>query len=117
MDAQAIRALRTLRAFDQHVTAPLHGFDDTAAYYTAASSLGYLGRIAMPTLCISSVDDPFFPAEAVERARAARSPQVSFLVPSWGGHTGFVAGRWPWRPIYWAEERALAWLSAQGSME
>ena len=115
LDARAIRSLRTLRAFDRWVTAPLHGFRDTDHYYAAASSLGQLGRIARPTLCISSTDDPFFPAEAVARARAAGSPQVTFQVSAWGGHTGFVAGRWPWRPVYWAEERALAWLAAQGS--
>ena len=38
-----------------------------------ASSLGYLSRIAVPTLCISSEDDPFYPAESVARARAAAS--------------------------------------------
>ena len=28
----------------------------------------------------------------------------------WGGHAAFIAGRWPWRPLYWAEERAIEWL-------
>jgi predicted alpha/beta-fold hydrolase len=37
---------------------------------------------------------------------------VTFEITDWGGHTGFVAGPWPWRPIYWAEERAIAWLDA-----
>jgi predicted alpha/beta-fold hydrolase len=112
LNAERIRTLRTLREFDQHVTAPLHGFPSTEDYYVTASSLRYLARITVPTLCISSTDDPFFPAEAVERAREASSSEVTFAVPTWGGHTGFVAGRWPWRPIYWAEERSLAWLQA-----
>ena len=112
LDARRIRQLRTLREFDRYVTAPLHGFPSAQDYYRAASSLGTLGRIGVPTLCISSADDPFFPAEAVERARAASSRAVRFEVPTWGGHTGFVAGRWPWRPLYWAEERSLAWLQA-----
>jgi predicted alpha/beta-fold hydrolase len=115
LDAGRLRSLRTLREFDQCVTAPLHGFPSADDYYASASSLGYLPRIAVPTLCLSSADDPFFPADAVARARAAASPDVAFEVTPWGGHTGFVAGRWPWRPVYWAEERAVAWLEAHAS--
>ena len=42
-------------------------------YYARSSSLAYLSRITVPTLCISSEDDPFCPAESVARARAAAS--------------------------------------------
>ncbi|HVV52079.1 MAG TPA: alpha/beta fold hydrolase [Polyangia bacterium] len=110
LDAARISAARTFAEFDEQVTAPLHGFASAADYYQQASSLGYLGRIAVPTLCISAEDDPFCPAEAVARARAAAAPAVTFKVTRWGGHTGFVAGRWPWRPRYWAEELTVDWL-------
>jgi uncharacterized protein len=112
VDAGRIRAARTFREFDDCLTAPLHGFADASDYYARASSIDTLARIAVPTLCVSSEDDPLFPAEAVARARdAARAnPAVTFAVTPWGGHTGFVGGRWPWRPYYWAEEAALAWL-------
>jgi uncharacterized protein len=113
LDAQRIRSLRTLTEFDQQVTAPLHGFPNLKDYYAQASALPYLARVGVPTLCISSTDDPFFPAESLAQARAVASPDVTFEITAWGGHTGFVAGRWPWRPIYWAEERALAWLKAE----
>ena len=88
----------------------MHGFTSAEDYYSRSSSLGYLQRIAVPTLCISSEDDPFYPREAVERARAVGSPAVTFEVTPWGGHTGFVSGPWPWRPRYWAEERVVDWL-------
>ena len=48
------------------------------------------------------------------RAIAAASPLVSFDITKRGGHVGFVAGRWPHRPVYWAEERATAWLADAG---
>ena len=64
----------------------------------------------MPTLCVSSHDDPFFPANAVAEAAAAASPSVKFVVSPKGGHVGFVAGRWPFRPVYWAEELVTNWL-------
>ncbi len=98
LDAQRIRALRTLSEFDAQVTAPLHGFPSAEDYYARASALRYLPRVAVPTLCISSTDDPFFPADALAQAHAAASPHVTFEITPWGGHTGFVTGRWPWRP-------------------
>jgi predicted alpha/beta-fold hydrolase len=111
LDADRIRGARTFAAFDRHVTAPLHGFTSAEDYYARASSLPYLGRIRVPTLCISSEDDPFFPREALAPARGAASPDVRFEVTPWGGHTGFVSGPWPWRPRYWAEEATVAWLA------
>ena len=110
LDAVRIGAARTVAEFDERVTAPMHGFTSAEDYYQRSSSLGYLPRIAVPTLCISSEDDPFYPPEAIERARAAGSRAVTFEVTPWGGHTGFVSGPWPWRPRYWAEERVVDWL-------
>jgi predicted alpha/beta-fold hydrolase len=111
LDATRIRRLRSLSEFDAAVTAPLHGFPSAADYHARVSCIGYLSRVAVPTLCISSADDPFYPATAVAQARAASSRDVAFEVTRNGGHTGFVAGPWPWRPRYWAEERAMQWLA------
>ncbi|HVT08502.1 MAG TPA: alpha/beta fold hydrolase [Polyangia bacterium] len=111
LDVARIRAARTFAEFDRCVTAPLHGFASAEDYYDRASAIRYLPRVATPTLCISAEDDPFFPRDGVARARQAASPSVRFQVTSWGGHTGFVGGRWPWRPHYWAEEMAVSWLA------
>jgi predicted alpha/beta-fold hydrolase len=112
LDAALVRGARTFAEFDRCVTAPLHGFASAEDYYERASAIRYLPRVATPTLCISAEDDPFFPRDGLARARAAAPPSVRFQVTAWGGHTGFVAGRWPWRPHYWAEEMAVAWLAA-----
>ena len=77
-----------------------------------SSSLPYLSRIDIPTLCISAADDPLIPGESAERARQLASPKVTFVLTQEGGHAGFVTGPWPWRPVYWAEEKALDWLAA-----
>ncbi len=110
VDADRVRRARTFREFDECVTAPLHGFSGADDYYTRASSLPFLARIAVPTLCLSSEDDPLIPGETAHWAREAASPEVTFEITSWGGHTGFVSGSWPWRPSYWAEDRAIDWL-------
>ena len=116
LDAARVRRARTIRAFDDCVTAPLHGFAGADDYYARASALPFLPHIRVPTLCISAEDDPFYPREAIPPARAAASERVTFAVTSWGGHTGFVSGRWPWRPVYWAEESALSWIGAHAAV-
>jgi hypothetical protein len=115
IDPDRVRRARTFGEFDECLTAPLHGFTGADDYYRRSSAQPFLARIAVPTLCLSSEDDPFFPGPAVHAARAASSPAVTFDITSWGGHTGFVSGPWPWRPSYWAEDRAIDWLRAHAA--
>lgn len=110
IDVEASRRARTLREFDDAANAPLHGFRDAADYYEKASSLGFLGRIRAPTLCVSAEDDPFLPAEVLPRARAAASPSVELVTTRAGGHIGFVGGGLPGKARYWAEALAVGWL-------
>ncbi|MES1204988.1 MAG: alpha/beta fold hydrolase [Pseudomonadota bacterium] len=114
LDVRRIHAARTLRDFDECVTVPLHGFASADDYYARSSALAFLPCIRVPTLCISSIDDPLYPEAALSRARAAASSSLTFTVTPWGGHVGFVSGLWPWRPVYWAEEQAVDWLAQKG---
>jgi predicted alpha/beta-fold hydrolase len=116
IDAARVRAAQTFFEFDDALTAPLHGFAGADAYYAESSAVGFLTRVAVPTYCLNAVDDPFFPPDAAARAAAvaASNAQLRFEVTKWGGHTGFVSGRWPWRPHYWAEEATLDWLAKRG---
>jgi predicted alpha/beta-fold hydrolase len=110
LDVKAIKAARTFHAFDDAVTAPLHGFGSAATYYRRSSSIRFLEAIEVPVLCLGAADDPFLPAVVIDRAHRRASEDVQFVTNPWGGHVGFVAGRWPWKPLYWAEERAIDWL-------
>jgi predicted alpha/beta-fold hydrolase len=110
LDPSHVLSARSFHEFDRCVTAPLHGFATVEEYYAQSSAIAYLPRIDVPTLCINSSDDPFFPREALARSRAAASSSVTFVQTDRGGHTGFVSGRWPWRPKYWAEEYSVDWL-------
>ncbi len=104
-------ASRSFWEFDDAANAPLHGFTGADDYYARASSLGFLAKVATPTLCLSADDDPFLPADALARARAAASPAIDFCVTARGGHIGWVAGPWPWSAGYWAEQRVVEWLA------
>lgn len=104
---------RTLYEFDDLVTAPLHGFRDAADYYARSSALGYLEGIRAPTLLLSARDDPFLPVDVLDQVQrlAANSPWLTTEFPARGGHVGFIAGRVPWRPFYYASWRAAEFLT------
>ncbi len=93
-DARAVREAGTLRAFDDAVTAPLHGFRDAADYWTRASSRPWLAGIRVATLMIHARNDPFLPAEALPRPGDV-APCVRLEIPEQGGHVGFVSGAFP----------------------
>ena len=116
IDLPRARRAFTFRDFDDAATAPLHGFGGADDYYARSSSLPFLARITAPTLCISALDDPFVPPECVERARAAASPAVRFVVTRNGGHVGFVAAN-GLSPAYWAEELVVDFLASEARLE
>jgi uncharacterized protein len=113
-DASALERARTLFDFDDAVTAPVHGFESATDYYARSSSLGFLLRIHCPTLLLSAYDDPFLPPEVLgDVARVAqKNPYLTVEFHERGGHVGFVSGRVPWAPRYYAEDRALSFLEA-----
>jgi uncharacterized protein len=113
VDAEAARRARTIRAFDDAVTAPLHGFRDVAHYYEACSSGPTLGRVRVPTLVLHSRDDPLIPEDAIPYGTLAKNRWISHALPSSGGHVGFVTGANPLRPAFWAERQAAIFLASR----
>lgn len=103
-----LSALKTFRDFDEHVTAVLHGFTGADDYYGRSSSRQYLKGIQVPTLIIHSRDDPFM-TDATIPQDGELSPATELEIYDSGGHVGFVAGRYPWNPDYWLEEKILGW--------
>jgi len=114
-DDSALRRAESIYAFDDAVTAPVHGFADAHDYYSRSSSLGFLDRIRRPTFLLSAIDDPFLPTSVLDevRAIAAGNDCLELEFAQHGGHVGFVGGRWPWRPFYFAEWRVSEFLATQ----
>jgi len=93
-DGGAMRRARTLRDFDEAVTAPLHGFRGTDDYWTRASAKPLLDRIEVPTLLLNARNDPFMPETALPRSEEV-SPLVLCEFPEEGGHASFVSTPFP----------------------
>ena len=109
IDLEAVRGARTIRDFDDALTAPLHGFRDAADYYERSSSARFIGDIDVPTLVIHSCDDPFLPASAIPEAALQANPAVTPLITGTGGHQGYVAGS-ILQPEFWVETVLAGWL-------
>jgi uncharacterized protein len=114
-DPVALDRVRSLWDFDDVVTAPVHGFRDALDYYAQSSSIHYLSRVRIPTLLLSATDDPFLPPEVLNEVRsiARDNPALEVEFVQRGGHVGFVSGRVPWRPVYYAEWRVADFLAKQ----
>jgi predicted alpha/beta-fold hydrolase len=108
-DLRRLRGVRSLRDFDNQITAPHFGFLDAQDYYTRAASTHVLDRIAVPTLVLHAEDDPFIRVLPDTREKLLRNPRITFLESSHGGHCAFLAeangydGRW-------AERQAVAFI-------
>jgi len=110
----ALRRARSIYDFDDVVTAPVHGFESAHDYYTRSSSVHWLPRVHLPTLLLSAIDDPFLPAAVLDEVRdiAPTNRHLELEFTARGGHVGFVSGRLPWRPHYYAEWRVCEFLAA-----
>ncbi len=110
IDIQRARASRTLRDFDDAVTAPLHGFLGADDYYARSSAGPLLAAVRTPTLLLHATNDPFLPAAALPR-REQMPDAVTLEIHPRGGHVGFVAGAPPGH-LDWLPQRLLAHFGA-----
>jgi predicted alpha/beta-fold hydrolase len=104
--------VRTVREFDDEITAPHFGYQDAEEYYQDAGAKRVIGEVSVPTLVLSAQDDPFVPYAALVRAGVEKNPCVRFIAPENGGHCGFIS-QWPGDERFWAEERIVEFVAEQ----
>ncbi len=97
--------------FDDHFTAPLHGFKDSLDYYIACSAKKNILDIPIPTLIINAANDPFMNESCYPIEECLKSKNVFLEMPANGGHLGFMKDTINGR--YWSEVRASSFLSKQ----
>lgn len=111
-DRAALLAARDLYAFDNVVTAPLHGYRNTDDYWHRASARHVLGDITVPTLVLNARNDPFLPGQYLPQAA---SPHVRLDYPAHGGHVGFANGALPGR-LDWLPRKLLQFLEGKADL-
>ena len=106
--------VRSIREFDQKIVAPNCGFRDADDYYYRAASARVIDRVAVPTLILNALDDPFIRFFSETRARLLANPHIHFVETSHGGHCAFLAQR-SGDGIHWAEATVVRFLQAATS--
>jgi uncharacterized protein len=110
-DRAALLGARDLYAFDNVVTAPLHGYRNTDDYWDRASARHVLGDISVPTLVLNAQNDPFLPGRYLPRTA---SSHVKLEYPAHGGHVGFAHGALPSR-LDWLPTKLLHFLEGKSA--
>lgn len=106
-DRESMLCARDLYAFDNVVTAPLHGYRNTDDYWHRASAKHILPDITVRTLVLNAGNDPFLPKRHLP---SAASRYVTLDYPPHGGHAGFASGSIPGH-LNWLPERIVNFLS------
>lgn len=99
---QSSRMPRSIRDFDDIITARYGGFAGAQDYYDRSSASRVADRIGVPALVIHSKDDPFIRMLPATRAKYLSNPHVTLIETAHGGHCAFLAspngynydGRW-----------------------
>ena len=93
--------------FDDQVTAPLAGYRNAAAYYTASSVHQQLSHLSIPALVIQSTNDPWVPTEpCIAQPYGKNLPSI--VITRGGGHVGFHD-----RNGSWYIRATIDWIAAQ----
>jgi predicted alpha/beta-fold hydrolase len=95
-----LRRFKSIRDFDNEITAPYSGFRDADDIYASISSARWIDRISVPTLVIQSKDDPFIRVLPGTREKLARNSHITFIETEDGGHCGFIGANRRW----WADD-------------
>jgi len=104
--------IRSLREFDDRITALYSGFTSADDYYYRAAAARVLDRIAVPSQILHALDDPFVRLSAESRDKIDANPNITMRESRHGGHCAFLA-----QPDgttgydgYWAEHTLLRFL-------
>jgi predicted alpha/beta-fold hydrolase len=106
-DLSGLDAIRTVREFDERITAPHFGFRNASDYYYRASAMRVVDRIRVPALIITAEDDPFVPVEPFRDPKVAGNPHIDLRICAHGGHCGFIGDRNGEDDGYWAETQIV----------
>jgi predicted alpha/beta-fold hydrolase len=113
-DLSPLAGIRTLREFDDKITAKYFGFQDATDYYTQSSALRVVASIRVPTLIVTAQDDPFVPYSSFSDPALTNNSEIHIAAPEHGGHCAFIS-RYAGDARYWAEARVMEFFAGLGT--
>jgi predicted alpha/beta-fold hydrolase len=94
--------VRTLREFDDVITAPYCGFQGASDYYARSSALRVLSDVRVPAFILTAQDDPFVPYSSFSDRALTGNSHIRLEAPARGGHCAFIS-RFKGDARFWGE--------------
>lgn len=98
---------RSVREFDDLITAKAFDFGTAADYYATQSCQNFLASIRVPTLIVQAKDDPLIPPSLFAHPALSKNPCLHLLMVERGGHLGFLSRR---KPRFWLDHVVVEWV-------
>jgi len=113
-DPQRAMGVTSVRNFDDRITALYSGFASAEDYYYRAAAARVIDRIAVPTLVVHALDDPFIVMTPKTTAAIRANPHINFVQTEHGGHCAFLSSpdTASGSDGYWAESTLLQFVQA-----
>lgn len=92
-DLSRMKGVKSLREFDEKVTAFYCGFDGASDYYARAAASHVVDKICVPAFILCAENDPFIRILAETRRKIASNPNIRLLETEDGGHCSYVGER------------------------
>lgn len=102
-----LESIRSLRDFDNQIVARYCDFKDASDYYYRAAAARVMDRIAVPTLVLRALDDPFIRMTPETRETILANSHITLAETQHGGHCAFLAQG---GETHWAEAAVMRFL-------
>lgn len=106
-DLSRMKGLKSLRDFDDKVTAFYCGFDGATDYYARAAAANVVDDISVPCLILHALNDPFIRITPESREKIVANPNITFIETADGGHCAFIGNG---ESGYFAERMVVEFL-------
>ncbi|MBV9182945.1 MAG: alpha/beta fold hydrolase [Acidobacteria bacterium] len=110
-DLSRLRGLKSLRDFDDRVTAFYCGFQSASDYYARAAGAQVVEKVSVPAFILYARNDPFIRFLPETRRKIRENQNITFVETEDGGHCSFIAERNGYDG-HFAERAVVEFLSA-----
>jgi uncharacterized protein len=110
-DLREMNQVKTLREFDNVITARYCGFLDATDYYAKSSALRVAADIRVPARIVTAQDDPFVPYPIFSVPALVNNSQIELIAPRHGGHCAFIS-RYLGEERFWAENCLMEFFAS-----
>ncbi|MEK6890130.1 MAG: alpha/beta fold hydrolase [Nanoarchaeota archaeon] len=107
-DLTPLSDISSVKDFDSIYQTKNTGYMSIRDYYDRASAIKYIKNIHIPTLIITSKDDPLVPVNSFYNKDIRKNKHINLIITNHGGHAGFLGKSKKER--YWSDLKTLEFI-------